>query len=132
MPRKSVRKSYNYAALVSALQTLGYSVPGFIAAGVLSTEGEPIAQVAADNRDITEICKPFCLLLQHALHSLSAETWGAYENTVITTMQRHILLRVVHGEQRVFQVLITSREADPAEGLEVMINIEGVINAALR
>ncbi|HZO73259.1 MAG TPA: response regulator [Ktedonobacteraceae bacterium] len=132
MPRKSVRRQHNYTALVSALQTLGYSVPGFIAAGVLTTEGEPIAQVAVDNLDITRLCKPFCLLLQHALQSLSEETWGTYESTIITTMQRHILLRVVHGEQRVVQVLITSREADPADGLEVMINIEGVINAALR
>src|SRR5579885_1305303 len=132
MPRRSVRKQHNYSALVSALQTLGYSVTGFIAAGVLNTEGESIAQVAIDNLDITEICKPFCLLLQHTLQSLNKAVWGAYENTVITTMQRHILLRVVHGEQRVFQVLITSREADPSESLEVMANIEGVISAALR
>ena len=132
MPRKIVRRSYNYTALASALQTLGYSVPGFIAAGVLSTRGEPIAQVAVDNLDITEICKPVCQLLQYVLQALGGEMWGAYEDTVITTTERHILLRLVHGEQKVFQVLITNREADPAESLEVMTNVEGVIGAALR
>lgn len=132
MPRKSVRKNYNYGALVSALQTLGYSITGFVAAGVLGLDGHAIAQVAMDDLDITEVCKPFCLVLQHALRSLNGVAWGSYEDTVITTTQRHVLLRVIDGEQKVFQVLITSREADPVESLEVMTNIEGVISAALR
>src|SRR5262249_54831354 len=45
----------NYAALVSALQTLGYSIVGFIAAAVVSIDGHPMAQVAVDDLDISNL-----------------------------------------------------------------------------
>src|SRR5579883_548274 len=45
----------NYPALAAALQTLGYSVPGFIAAAVVGLDGSPIAQVTMDDTDISPL-----------------------------------------------------------------------------
>ncbi len=122
----------NYPALVAALQTLGYSITGFIAAAVVSMEGQPIAQVAIDDLDISQLCKPFSFMLQGALQSLEQQQWGAYEHMVITSADRHILLNVIGDAQDAFQVLITTRASDPAESLEVMENVEGAIGAALK
>src|SRR5579872_6778048 len=122
----------NYPALVAALQTLGYSISGFIAAAVVSMDGQPIAQVAIDDLDISQLCKPFSIMLQGALQSLEQQHWGSYERMVITSADRHILLNVVGEAQDAFQVLITTREAAPAESLEVMQNVEGAIGAALK
>ena len=122
----------NYPALVAALQTLGYSISGFIAAAVVSMDGQPIAQVAIDDLDISQLCKPFSIMLQGALQSLEQQHWGSYERMVITSADRHILLNIVGEAQDAFQVLITTREADPAESLEVMQNVEGAIGAALK
>lgn len=122
----------NYPALVAALQTLGYSISGFIAAAVVSMDGQPIAQVAIDDLDIAQLCKPFSIMLQGALQSLEQQHWGSYERMVITSADRHILLNIVGDAQGAFQVLITTREADPAESLEVMQNVEGAIGAALK
>lgn len=121
----------NYPALVTALQTLGYSIPGFIAAGVVSMDGQPIAQVAVDDLDISRMCEHFSRILQGVLNSLDEGIWGEHEDTVITSADRHILLRIVSGVRDSFQVLITTREADPLESLEVMANVEGAIGAAL-
>ncbi|HET9918787.1 MAG TPA: response regulator [Ktedonobacteraceae bacterium] len=122
----------NYQALVSALQTLGYSIPGFVAAAVVGLDGQPVAQVAVDDLDISQMCRSFSALLQSGLRSLEQGGWGSHEETVITSADRHILLRLVGDATSAFQVLITTREAEPAESLEVMANVEGAISAALR
>ncbi|HVB25276.1 MAG TPA: response regulator [Ktedonobacteraceae bacterium] len=122
----------NYPALVAALQTLGYSISGFIAAAVVSMDGQPIAQVAIDDLDISQLCKPFGIMLQGALQALEQQQWGNYERMVITSADRHILLNIIGDAQDAFQVLITTREADPAESLEVLQNVEGAIGAALK
>lgn len=128
-PRPAKR---NYAALVAALQTLGYSIRGFIAAAVVSMDGQPIAQVAIDDLDFSQLCKPFSMMLQGALQSLEQQRWGDYQRMVITSTDRHILLNIVGDAGDTFQVLITTREADPAESLEVLQNVEGAIGAALK
>jgi len=122
----------NYAALVSALQTLGYSIVGFIAAAVVSIDGHPVAQVAVDDLDISSICKYFSTIQKNALQALDNAEKDDYEQTVITSSTRHILMRIVDPEQKAFLVLITTREASSTEGLEVMANVEGAISAALR
>ena len=122
----------NYAALVSALQTLGYSIVGFIAAAVVSIDGHPVAQVAVDDLDISSICKYFSTIQKNALQALDNAEKEDYEQTVITSSTRHILMRIVDTEQKAFLVLITTREASSTEGLEVMANVEGAISAALR
>ncbi len=122
----------NYPALIAALQTVGYSITGFIATGVVGFDGQPIAQVAIDDLDISPMCLHFSRVLQGALLSLKDGNWGKYEDTVITGTDRHILLRIVGNDKEAFQVLITTRESDPAESLEIMANVEGAIGAALR
>src|SRR2546421_314419 len=121
----------NYPALVAALQTLGYSITGFIAAAVVSLDGQAIAQVAADDLDISQMCGYFSSILRGALQSLEHGHWGSYGDAVITSAHRHILLRLVGSDKDAFQVLITTRESAPAESLEVMANVEGAIAAAL-
>ena len=122
----------NYSVLVAALQTLGYSVPGFVATSVVGLDGQPIAQVTVDDLDISLVCKQFSAILQGALLSLDQGGWGHFENTVITSAEHYILLRIVGSERDAFQILITTREADPAESLEVMANVEGAIGSALQ
>jgi predicted regulator of Ras-like GTPase activity (Roadblock/LC7/MglB family) len=121
----------NYASLVAALQSLGYSVTGFIAAAVVTLDGQPIAQVAVNDIDISKICKHFSTIQKSVSQAFEQEQWGEYEDTVITSTQRHLLMRVVGSERRAFQVLITTREANPQDSLEIMANVEGAINAAL-
>jgi len=127
-PRQSKR---NYPALVSALQTLGYSLPGFIASAVVSIDGQPIAQVAVEDLDISPLCSEFSALLRGALLTLNQGNWGRHEDTIITSTTHHIVLRVLGSASQTFQVLITTRESDPVESLEVMANVEGTIVAAL-
>jgi DNA-binding response OmpR family regulator/predicted regulator of Ras-like GTPase activity (Roadblock/LC7/MglB family) len=128
----AVRLNYNYSALVSALQSLGYSIPGFIATALMDRDGQSIAQVAVDELDISRICKHFSTIIKGTLQSLDQGMWGDYKDTVITSSDRHILMRMIGNERSTFQVLITTHEAKPAESLEVMTNIESAINAALR
>jgi DNA-binding response OmpR family regulator/predicted regulator of Ras-like GTPase activity (Roadblock/LC7/MglB family) len=128
---KAVMRTYNYSALVSALQTVGYSVSGFIAAAVVSMDGRPITQVVVDDLDISGVCKRFSTLLQGVLQSFDQEQWGSYEQMVITSSERHILIDLVEEKKNIFQVLITTHEADPVESLNVMANVEGAISAAL-
>ncbi len=130
--QRSVRRSYNYPALVAALQTLGYAVNGFIAAAVVTLEGLPIAQVAVDDLDISRICKPFSAILKSVLQSLDQGAWGDYEDTVITSADRHVIMSLVGSDKKAFQVLITTRESDPVESLNVMANVENAITAALQ
>ncbi|HJT58727.1 MAG TPA: DUF4388 domain-containing protein, partial [Ktedonobacteraceae bacterium] len=122
----------NYPALVAALQTLGYTVPGFIASAVVGLDGQPIAQVAVDELDISLLCGYFSTVMQGALLSLNQGRWGNFEQTVITSATHHILLRIVGGEKEAFQVLITSHEMNPVESLSIMANVESAIASALR
>ncbi|HEU0002788.1 MAG TPA: hypothetical protein VFQ36_17900, partial [Ktedonobacteraceae bacterium] len=121
----------NYAALVSALQTLGYTLPGFIASAVVGMDGQPIAQVAIEDQDISGMCGDFSVILKSARLVLQQGSWGQHDDTIITSATHHILLRVLDREREVFQVLITTRESDPVESLEVMATVEGAIVAAL-
>ncbi len=122
----------NYAALVSALQTLGYSIVGFIAAAVVSIDGHPVAQVAVDELDISSMCRYFSAIQKSVLQTLGNAQEDEYEETIITSSTRHILMRMVDTEKKAFLVLMTTREAIPMESLEVMANVEGAISAALR
>ncbi len=126
------KRNYNYAALVSALQTLGYSIAGFVAAAVVSIDGQPIAQVAVDDLDMTRMCKHFSVIMKSVFQALDTPVWGTYEDVVITSAERHILLRVIGNEKTAFQVLVTTREAKPGESGVVMANVEDAIAAALR
>lgn len=121
----------NYPALVAALQTLGYSLPGFVASAVVSMDGQPIAQVAIDDLDIAGMCTHFSVILQAATRSLDEGGWERHEDTIITSATHHILLRVLGNERDTFQALVTTRETDPVESLDVLANVEGAIIAAL-
>ncbi len=125
----ALKHNYNYSALVSALQTLGYSIPGFVAAAVVSMDGQAIAQVAVDDLDISRLCKYFSEVLKNMLQALNQGMWGDYEDMVMTSSDRYILMRVIGASA--FQVLVTTREAETLESLQVMANVEGAISAAL-
>lgn len=122
----------NYPALVAALQTLGYTVPGFIASAVVSLDGQPVAQVAVDDLDISLMCGYYSTIVQRALLALDQGRWGRFKQTIITSATHHILLRIIGGEKEAFQVLITTYVADPKESMEIMINVEDAIASALR
>ncbi len=121
----------NYPALVSALQTVGYSLPGFIASAIVGLDGQPIAQVVVDDLDISGMCANFSALLRGALRALDGGTWGQHEDTIITSATHHILLRMPANATDVFQVLVTTRETDPVESLDVLASVEGAIISAL-
>ena len=121
----------NYPALVSALQTLGYTLPGFIASAVVGMDGQPIAQVAVEEQDISSLCPDFNAILKSVMLVLQQGSWGQHEDTIITSITHHILLRVLDREREVFQVLVTTRESDPVESLEALATVEGAIVAAL-
>jgi len=129
-PSRTARR--NYATLVSALQTLGYAVPGFIATAVLTLDGHPIAQVTVDDLDISTLLGYFSSILQAILRSLDQLGGGSYEETVITSVDRHIFLRLLDSNRGIFHVLITTRGSDAAAGLKVMANVEAAIEAALQ
>jgi DNA-binding response OmpR family regulator/predicted regulator of Ras-like GTPase activity (Roadblock/LC7/MglB family) len=123
---------WNYSVLVATLQTLGYSTTGFIATAVASLDGKPIAQATIDDIDMTRMCSYFSTVLQGVQQSLHEGNGGDYEGTVITSANRHILLRIVGSNKDAFHVLITTRESEPQESLEVMANVEAAIAAALQ
>jgi len=122
----------NYSTLVSALQTLGYSIPGFVATAVVTLDGHPIAQVAVDDLDISPLYGYLSTMLQGALLSLEHVAWGAYEDTVINTADRRILLRLIGDDSEAFHILVTAHESDPVESLKMMANVTGAIAAALQ
>ncbi len=134
IPRRSgsAKRNYNYDALVSALQTLGYSINGFVAAAVVSMDGRPIAQVAVDDLDMSQMCKHFSGVMRSVFQPLDSTVWGVYEDIVISSTERYILLRIIGTEKSAFQVLVTTRDAKPSESGVVMANVEGAIAAALR
>lgn len=131
MPAVEKPTKRNYPALAAALQTLGYSVPGFVASAVVGLDGTPIAQVAVDELDISPMCAHFSNVIQGVMQALEVAHWEGYEHTVITNRTQHVLLRIVGNKKDVFQILVTTREADPRESLEVMANVEAAIAAAL-
>jgi CheY-like chemotaxis protein/predicted regulator of Ras-like GTPase activity (Roadblock/LC7/MglB family) len=120
----------NYSALAAALQTLGYSVAGFIACAIVGMDGMPIAQVAVDDMDISPLCKHFGGIVRTALLAMEQGRGEIYEHTVITSRTRHILLRLLNTKD-MFQVLITTHETTPAQSLEIMASVEPAIEAAL-
>lgn len=124
-------QQYNYPALVSALQTLGYAISGFIAAAIVGYDGQSVAQVAVDDMDVSPLCRPATTILQSVLRLLECGEWGQLEDTVITSSDHRFLMRPIGEGGDVFQVLITSHEADLVESLNVMTNVEGAISAAL-
>ncbi len=121
----------NYSALVGALQTLGYSIQGFVATAVVNMDGQPIAQVAVDDLDISPMCGHFSSILQGMLLALDQGAWGNFDDTVITSLTHHILLRLLGSNREAFQVLITTRESDPVESLKIITNVEAAIVSAL-
>jgi predicted regulator of Ras-like GTPase activity (Roadblock/LC7/MglB family) len=121
----------NYPALAAALQTLGYSVPGFVASAVVGLDGTPIAQVAVDDLDISAMCAHFSQVMQGVLQALEEGRRENCEYTLITSRTQHILLRQIGNKGEAFQVLITARETNPTESLEVMANVEAAISASL-
>lgn len=121
----------NYPALAAALQTLGYSVAGFIASAVVSVDGTAIAQVAVDETDISSLCAHFSKVVQSTLQAVEQERGEGCEHIVITSRTQQILLRILGKKKDIFQVLITTRETNPVESLDVMANIEAALEAAL-
>ncbi len=94
-------------------------------------DGQPIAQVTVDDLDISRLCGYFSSIMHGVLFSLDQSAQGHYENTIITSTSQRILLRLVGNDRETFQVLITTREADPVESLEIMANVEAAIESAL-
>ncbi|WP_376794322.1 response regulator [Thermogemmatispora sp.] len=128
LPRVSRR---NISAIVAALQTLGYAIPGFVATAVLSMEGLPIAQVSVDDLDLSPMGGHLKAAIQGIVRSLELGNWGPYEDLVVTSSNHRLLLRLIEGGSTAFHVLVTTREADLKESMEVMANVEGAIAAAL-
>jgi len=127
----NAKRNHNSTALVSALRTLGYSINGFVAAAVASIDGQPIAQIAVDDLDLSPMCKHFSMIIKSAFQSLDTGAWGEYEHIVLTSADRYVLLRAIGGDRQAFQVLITTRAANPVASDEVMANVEGALTAAL-
>ena len=121
----------NHAALVSALQTLGYSISGFVAAAVIDVDSHPFAQVAIDDTDSSHVWQLLSLVQRSVLDALQSEEWGVYEETVMTTVSRHVLMHAISGDKKAFLVLITTRETPFTVSLEIMANVEGAIASAL-
>jgi DNA-binding response OmpR family regulator len=121
----------NYASLITALQTLGFSIPGFIATALVNIDGHPIAQVVVDDQDISRICDYFGSSMQGLLRALEVGAFGHYEDTIITSLTHFILFRLVGSSRDTFQVLIVTRDTNPVECLEIMANMEDVLEAAL-
>src|SRR5205814_445407 len=112
----------NYAALTTALQTLRFSIPGFIATAIVNIDGQPIAQVAVDDQDISRICEYFSSSMQGMLRALEVGAFGHYEDTIMTSLTHFILFRLLGSSRDIFQVLIVTRDTDPVECLEIMAN----------
>jgi predicted regulator of Ras-like GTPase activity (Roadblock/LC7/MglB family) len=127
----SAQVKRNYPALAAALQTVGYSVSGFVATAVVGLDGTPIAQVAVDEMDISPLCAHLSSVIQGALLASGINRGSDCQQITITSNTQHILLRVLSKQKEVFQVLITSRETAPAESLDVLANVEAALISAL-
>jgi DNA-binding response OmpR family regulator/predicted regulator of Ras-like GTPase activity (Roadblock/LC7/MglB family) len=124
-------EKYNYPALVSALQTLGYSIHGFIAAAVVGLNGHPIAQVTVDDIDISRLCQSMSGLLRHATQTIGQEQWGDCEQFSVTSAQRRVFVHMLGEKRNAFQMLVTAYDVDLVQCMEIMTNVEGAIEAAL-
>jgi CheY-like chemotaxis protein/predicted regulator of Ras-like GTPase activity (Roadblock/LC7/MglB family) len=131
-PPRLIKRSYNYASLVAALQTLGYAIAGFEAAAVVTMEGKPIAQVSIDDQDLSQHCKHLCATLKSALQLQEGQEEDALESLVLERNRRRTLLRVVGSERDTFLALMTRRDADLAVSRDIIDTIENAINVALR
>jgi len=85
-----------------------------------------------DDLDISSLYGNFSGVLQGILRSLEQLGGGDYEETIITSADRHIFLRLLDSNKGIFHVLIAARGSDPAAGLKVMVNVEAAIDAALQ
>ncbi len=121
----------NYPALAAALQTVGYSVTGFVASAVVGLDGTPIAQVSVDETDISPMCGYLSDIIRGATQVIEADHSDICDHVIITSGTRHILLRLLSRKRDVFQVLITTRETAPVECLVVLTNVEAALVAAL-
>jgi hypothetical protein len=120
----NTRQHYNYPALVSALQTLGYAIKGFVAAAIIDQFGQSVAQVAIDEADVTTLYQQIGTTVLNM-----QQTFSSLEETVITTAEYRFLIRKLSASM--FQALITSHDADLAECLSIMTNVEGPMSSAL-
>ncbi|HTK07192.1 MAG TPA: response regulator [Ktedonobacteraceae bacterium] len=130
--QRITRRGYNYASLIAALQTLGYAISGFESAAIASIDGQPIAQVSIDDQDLSQACRQHSVLLKNALQIQDYQQRDVFEDLIIQSQRKRVLLRMVGDERNVFLLLITTREADLNSSQEVVSNIENAISAALR
>lgn len=130
--QQSSEQGYNYPAFVSALQTLGYSLPGFAAAAVVGVDGQPIAQVTIDDIDIVQICKPFSSMILGLSQTLELASWGLCQHMVVTSSTQRVVMYIVGEERKAFLLLVTTRDTDPEQCLQMIGNVEGAIEAALK
>lgn len=127
----STASKRNYPALAAALQTVGYSVAGFLASAVVGLDGTPIAQVSVDETDISPMCTYLSDIIQGAAQVVEPERGDSCDHVIIASGTRYILLRILTRKRDVFQVLITTRETAPVESLVVLTNVESALVAAL-
>jgi DNA-binding response OmpR family regulator len=121
----------NYASLTTALQSLVFSIPGFIATALVNVDGQPIVQMVVGDQDISQICDYFGSSMKGVLQALEVGAFGHFEDTIITSLTHFILFRLVGGSRDIFQVLIVTRDMNPVECLEIMANTEPALEAAL-
>ncbi len=77
------------------------------------------------------MCKHLSTMMRSTFQALDEGACGAYEQLVITSAERYVLLRVLGDSRKAFQVLVTTRQAKITESNSVMGNVEGAIAAAL-
>ena len=141
--QQTEKQRYNATALIPALETLGYSVAGFVATAVVTLNGQLLAQVAADELDRAGLCQGLSQVVRGMLATLWRGNLGKYCETLITSDDNYVFLRLIRTNERghhvpvqefdeeVFQVLITTRNAGTTECREMMENVEEAIVAAL-
>lgn len=130
--QRSIRRRYNYSALVAGLQSLGYALPGFIASAVVNLEGQPIAQVAVEEVEISRLSKFFSMVMGEGNDIFADEVWGGCGDVLINSVKRQTLLRLLGEERNVFLVLIVARDTDLVAYRDMIGTIEYALNAALR
>jgi predicted regulator of Ras-like GTPase activity (Roadblock/LC7/MglB family) len=121
----------NYTSLVSALQTLGYGLPGFVAAAVASVDGIPLAQVAVDDRDLTDFCRQLTNVIAETRQALVVNGWEFHEQTLITSADGYALIRPVGYKREAFLLVLTTREAIPTSSQPMLVTVEIAIASAL-
>jgi DNA-binding response OmpR family regulator/predicted regulator of Ras-like GTPase activity (Roadblock/LC7/MglB family) len=127
--QRTTQRTYNYASLIAALQSLGYAISGFEAAAIANVDGQPIAQVSIDDQDLSQVCKQHSVLLRQALQMQDGQ--DLFEDLIVQSRRKRVLLRMVGNERNTFLLLITLREADLDTSREVVANIENAISVAL-